>query len=218
MDGEALAIAGARGEVGSTTDLFVQLPAGRTPATVTVNGQPAEIASRAPTGVTVRATFDGPMFRHYQPVVEVAGWLRRWQGHRHVHDSAAHHRPAGRAAQSLADPMDARGLPHHMACTGTPPVVRPDRGAGRALGRTADHRRSHGGAEEGVLRPSGARQRPSSASTPICRRWMRIVRTRSSSSCRSWLPVSCRACSSRMWRQSTRKRSQGSRGSRVLGF
>ena len=71
MDGEALAIAGARGEVGSTTDLFVQLPSGRATASVTINGEPAEIASRAPTGVTVRATFDGAMFRHYQPVVEV---------------------------------------------------------------------------------------------------------------------------------------------------
>jgi hypothetical protein len=71
MDGETLAIAGARGEVGSTTDLFVQLPAGRAAAAVTINGQPAAIASRAPTGVTVRATFDGAMFRQYQPVVEV---------------------------------------------------------------------------------------------------------------------------------------------------
>ena len=71
MDGETLAIAGARGEVGSTTELFVQLPAGRAAAAVTINGQPAEIASRAPTGVTVRETFDGAMFRQYQPVVEV---------------------------------------------------------------------------------------------------------------------------------------------------
>ena len=38
----ALAIADARGEVGSTTELFVQLPAGRAPASATVNGQPAD--------------------------------------------------------------------------------------------------------------------------------------------------------------------------------
>jgi hypothetical protein len=71
MEGENLTISGVRGEVGSAGDLFVQLPGGRQPASVTVNGRSAEIASRAPTGVTVRAEFDGTLFRHYQPVADV---------------------------------------------------------------------------------------------------------------------------------------------------
>ena len=151
MDGEALAIAGARGEVGSTTDLFVQLPAGRTPATVTVNGQPAEIGSRAPTGVTVRATFDGTMFRHYQPVVEVPEGFAggkvtgTFTIPRRIIDQLAARRKAWPIPWTPEDFRTTWLMP------GTSPVVRPDRGAGRALGRTADHRRSHGGAEEGVL-------------------------------------------------------------------
>jgi hypothetical protein len=71
LDGDTLAIAGARGEVGSSTDLFVQLPAGRTPAAATVNGHAVGITSRSAAGVTVRTTFDGVPFRHYQSVVDV---------------------------------------------------------------------------------------------------------------------------------------------------
>jgi hypothetical protein len=72
MDGQALTIAGARGEPGSSVDLFVQLPVGRVATTATVNGQAVDITSRSAAGARVRATFEGTSFRHYQPVVEVA--------------------------------------------------------------------------------------------------------------------------------------------------
>ena len=70
LAGTALAIADARGEAGTTTELFVQLPAGAAADSVSVNGEPASIASRSEAGVTVRATFDGVAFRQYQPILE----------------------------------------------------------------------------------------------------------------------------------------------------
>jgi hypothetical protein len=70
MNGETLTISGARGEVGASVELFVQLSSGVAPATVSVNGQPATIVAKSEAGVTVRATFDGAPFRQYQPILE----------------------------------------------------------------------------------------------------------------------------------------------------
>ena len=70
ISGNAVAITEARGETGSTTDLFVQMPPGGTVTSATVNGQAAPIVNSGEAGVTVRATFDGVPFRQYQPIVE----------------------------------------------------------------------------------------------------------------------------------------------------
>ena len=70
MTGSTLNIADARGEVGTTTELFVQLPPGAAVTSATVNGQPAAIVSTSEAGVTVRASFDGVAFRQYQPIFE----------------------------------------------------------------------------------------------------------------------------------------------------
>ena len=70
VTGSTLSIADARGEVGTTTELFVQLPPGAAVTSATVNGQPAAIVSTSEAGVTVRASFDGVAFRQYQPIFE----------------------------------------------------------------------------------------------------------------------------------------------------
>ena len=70
VTGSTLNIADARGEVGTTTELFVQLPPGAAVTSATVNGQPAAIVSTSEAGVTVRASFDGVAFRQYQPIFE----------------------------------------------------------------------------------------------------------------------------------------------------
>jgi hypothetical protein len=149
MDGEALAIAGARGEVGSTTDLFVQLPQG-----VRCNGDRQRPAGRdrlAPRRASPSARHSTARCSdtiNLSSRCRKASPVARSPGRSRFRDASSTSWPRGaKPGRSL----DARGLPHHVACTGTAPVVRPDRGAGRALGRTADHRRSHGGAEEGVL-------------------------------------------------------------------
>lgn len=66
----ALALAGVRGEAGTTVDLFVQLPSGTAVSTVSVNGGPAAIGTTSAAGVTVPVHFDGVPFRQYQPIVE----------------------------------------------------------------------------------------------------------------------------------------------------
>ena len=70
MDGEALAIAGARGEVGSRPTCSFSCQQGvrrRGDCQWPAGGYRIESAD----GVTVRAEFDGALFRHYQPVADV---------------------------------------------------------------------------------------------------------------------------------------------------
>jgi hypothetical protein len=72
LEGGTLTLKGVRGEVGTTRDLFVMLPAGASPSSVTVNGEPAAIGSSSGSGVTIPVRFEGIPFRQYQPIAEPA--------------------------------------------------------------------------------------------------------------------------------------------------
>jgi hypothetical protein len=70
LQGDALALTDVRGEIGSTSDVFVLLPAGSAPASATVNGRAVPIASKSEAGVTLPVGFEGTPFRQYQTVIE----------------------------------------------------------------------------------------------------------------------------------------------------
>src|SRR5262249_37092442 len=72
VQGDVLTLTDVRGEIGSTTDAFVLLPAGVAHASATVNGQTVPITSRSDAGVTLQVAFEGVPFRQYQPVVDAA--------------------------------------------------------------------------------------------------------------------------------------------------
>jgi hypothetical protein len=70
LEGGTLALTGVRGQTGTSTDLFVLLPSGSAPSSVTINGGAVPIGTSTANGMTIPVRFDGVPFRQYQPIAE----------------------------------------------------------------------------------------------------------------------------------------------------
>jgi len=66
-DGGIVDVTSVHGEVGTSTDIFVLMPAHKSAAVLHVNGRPASF-SRTPAGLRTTVTFAGTEFHHAQQV------------------------------------------------------------------------------------------------------------------------------------------------------